>query len=176
LRHIILMLLLLVTTSGSKDPRISFEFVVPTIIQYEGFRSKAYHDSNKYVIGYGTAYHSNNRPVRRGDIITKLEAKNNMIHHIRNNIYPYIEDIYPNLTHNQKIAIISFVYNIGGPAFRKTIVYRNIKNGRFYKASVSLLRYSNCKGCRKGLLLNRRKQEKKIFNTKKDIKVINEQD
>lgn len=100
---------------------------VDFIKRYEGCSLKAYLcPAHKWTIGYGNTTYSDGTAVKEGDIITKEQADGMLIKYISDNIMPHIKDLV--LTENQKIALISLIYNIGWGAFSKSKCYKAIKD------------------------------------------------
>ena len=164
-----MILVLFITTNPiiSKQQKHISDDSISFIIQEESFRTHAYTCSaGQWTIGYGTTYYSNKSRVQKGDSITKNQAYSDMIHHLNVEVYPYIKDILHILNDNETIAITSFVYNLGGPKFKKSSVYKHLKNGDKLKASKSMLRYISCKNCNKNALLKRRLKEYNMFLNK----------
>lgn len=89
------------------------DYGINLIISFEGLNLKAYWDVNGYAIGYGTHYYPDGTAVKAGDTCTKEQAKEYMLHHIRHEVEPYINNKGLSLRQTQYDALSSFVYNIG---------------------------------------------------------------
>ena len=88
------------------------------IKKYEGFRANAYLcPAGIWTIGYGFT-NIKGKPVAKGMTITKDRADNLLNEWIETEVYPYINDLH--LYPKQKEALVSLIYNIGGPAFKKS--------------------------------------------------------
>ncbi len=99
------------------------------IKKYEGCYLSSYKcPAGVWTIGYGTTY-INGMPVCEGMTITKEEAEALLDNWIKNEVMPYISDL--NLKGKQLEAIISLVYNVGGPAFKKSKLRQAIINKDF---------------------------------------------
>ncbi len=99
------------------------------IKKYEGFKSHSYQcPSGIWTIGYGSTY-MNDEPVKKGMKITQQEAENLLHKWIEKEVLPYIKDL--TLKEKQKEALISLIYNIGGPAFQKSKLRIAIKNNDY---------------------------------------------
>ena len=80
---------------------------------YEGLRLKAYLDPvNKYTIGWGNIFnYTKNRPVQKGDVITKQEAQLFFDIHMQGIIAGLKKLLKVNINENQFNALLSWVYN-----------------------------------------------------------------
>lgn len=77
-----------------------------------------------------------------------------------------LKEIKIPLTENQKIAIASFVYNIGVSAFKNSGVFRELNNGNIDKAIQILAQYTkDDKKVEQPGLVRRRNEEIKLFYT-----------
>lgn len=86
---------------------------------FEGFEPQTYFDSAGIAtIGFGTTKFANGDKPEIGDEITEDEAEAELFHHIRQEVEPvlnkHFEDIP--LQPNQRDALASFLYNLGGDA------------------------------------------------------------
>jgi GH24 family phage-related lysozyme (muramidase) len=99
---------------------------VELIKQFEGYaeelpdgRARAYADPiygwEVPTIGYGTTKYPNGQDVRQGDVITRDQAEEYLIHHIDSTARPDLEKIptWGKMNDNQRGAIYSFAYNLG---------------------------------------------------------------
>ncbi|MGK7924075.1 MAG: glycoside hydrolase family protein [Spirulina sp.] len=66
-------------------------------------------------IGYGTTRYPDGSPVKRGDIITKAEAEEYLLHYVDKKCRIALEKIptWKQMNDNQKGALYSFAYNLG---------------------------------------------------------------
>ena len=99
------------------------------IKKYEGCYLSSYKcPAGVWTIGYGSTY-INGLPVCEGMSITKDRAETLLNEWIENEVMPYISDL--NLKGKQLEAIISLVYDVGGPAFKKSKLRQAIINKDF---------------------------------------------
>lgn len=99
------------------------------IKHWEGLRTQAYFDSvGVPTIGYGTTKYSNGDTVSIDDEITDDEAEQELFHYVRNKVEPVLTDHFSEgeLQPNQRDALASFLYNLGGnpsawPTLKKLI-------------------------------------------------------
>ncbi len=75
-------------------------------------------------------------------------------------------DVKVMLTENQRIALISFVFNIGIGAFRKSTLLKKLNAGDYDSVPSELLRwrFATVSGKKKPILLSRRNKEIMIWN------------
>lgn len=96
------------------------------IKKYEGCFLVAYKcPAGVWTIGYGNT-NVDGVPVYEGMSITQDKAEVLLSEWIENEVKPYISDL--NLKGKQLEAIISLVYNVGGPAFKKSKLRQAILN------------------------------------------------
>ena len=130
------------------------------ITEKEGFKANAYQDSGGvWTIGYGHI-----KDVKPGDKVTLEEAGDLFEEDFEKHLKP-LKAVKVPLTNNQKIALVSFAYNVGPTAFKNSTLLKKINNNDFVGAADEFDRwiYDN-KVISKGLI-NRRKDEKKLFLT-----------
>lgn len=99
------------------------------IKKWEGFRTQAYKCSAGVpTIGYGTTIYPNGQRVKMGDTCTLAQAEQYLACYLETEINHYLDVDFPNLKPNQREALQSLLYNWGYAAFRKSNLYRCIKN------------------------------------------------
>ena len=104
---------------------------IELIKEFEGYadalpdgRAKAYADPllgwDVPTIGYGTTRYPNGDKVRQGDVITKSEAEDYLIHHVDKSCRGPLEKIptWSRMNSNQRGALYSFAYNLGSGFYR----------------------------------------------------------
>lgn len=121
-------------------PHIS-ETGIRLIQEREGFRSKAYKDSaGIWTVGYGTI-EIDGLPVNKNTVITIEEANKQLLHFIANAWCSMTVWVKVPLTQYQLDALVSFVYNIGVEAFKKSTVLKLINQSKFDQAAKSILQW-----------------------------------
>ena len=142
--------------------RISKEGVA-FIASFESFVSKPYLDTGDVpTIGYGTTIYPNGKKVKMSDKpITEAEALAYKMYHIEKRCYPYIDVV---LNQNQFDAICSFVYNVGGEAFRtSTLRKKIIANAPYEEIKEQFLRWNRDNGKVVNGLTKRREKEAQLY-------------
>lgn len=101
------------------------------IKKYEGLRLKAYIcPAGVPTIGYGSTRYPDGRKIQMGDVITEKEAEQMLIHDVRKFESEVLASVTTPLNDNQLSALISFVYNVGAFAFRKSTIRKKINANR----------------------------------------------
>lgn len=123
----------------------------PLLIKaFEGFRSQTYFDSAGVpTIGFGVTTYSNGDPVMPGDEITEDEAEAELFHHIRNEVEPVMNLHFENLPlqPNQRDALASFLYNLGGDSNKWPSLKKAIEKGKSdAKIADQWMRYTRAGG------------------------------
>lgn len=111
----------------------NIKYNLDIIKRFEGFSYLSYfatpHEKEKGIctIGYGST-HINGNPVKMGQQITKEDASVCLENELYR-IYGLIKnDIKVDLNNNQANAILSFVYNVGVSAFKKSTLLKKINS------------------------------------------------
>jgi lysozyme len=133
---------------------------VEMIKESEGLRMKAYlpTPNDVWTIGYG-----HTKTAKPGMTITTKEATRLLYQDLA-----WVEDVVNDavkvpLTQNQYDALCSFVYNVGGGAFRKSTLLRLLNKGDYKGAADQFLRWNKQKGKVLRGLTRRRGEERSLF-------------
>lgn len=143
----------------------------------EGCNLNAYKDTKGiWTIGYGHTGKVDGKEVTAGMKITQEKAEELYREDVREHALP-LKDIKIPLSDNEKVALTSFIYNIGGPEFRRSTTYKKLLIGDKKGAADAMLKYcketqtKNINGkpvkqkiFRQGLY-NRRVRERNLFLT-----------
>ena len=137
----------------------------------EGLRLNAYKDiAGVMTIGYGHTGKVNGKPITEGMRITKEKAEELYRKDFETHIQP-LKEIKVPLTSNQKIALSSFIYNVGGKRFKDSNLLKKLNKGDYQGAANEFDIYIKARNPKTGLLeqnkglINRRKKEKELFLT-----------
>ena len=126
----------------------------------EDFRADAYKDTGGvWTIGYG---HIKN--VKQGDKITKQEAERLYTEDFKEHIKPLNEVKVP-LSDNEKIALASFIYNVGPSAFKTSTLLKKLNAGDKKGAAQEFKKWIYDNGKIQKGLVNRRNREMNLFLT-----------
>ena len=133
------------------------------IIKKEGFDANAYQDSGGvWTIGYG---HTKN--VKQGDVVTRAQAEELFWEDFKEHVIP-LEKVKVPLSENQKVALASFIFNVGPTAFKDSTLLKKLNKKDIKGAADEFDRWILDNGVvQKGLII-RRKEEKELFLTPDD--------
>ena len=131
--------------------------------QWEGFKAQAYKDTGGvWTIGFGTIKWKG-LPVGQGMTITEKEAELALQEDLAWAQTAVNQLVRVSLTQNMFDALVSFVYNIGETAFRKSTLLRLLNNGSYTEAAKQFERWKFDNGKVIQGLLNRREAERALF-------------
>lgn len=126
----------------------------------EGLRLTAYIDTGGvWTIGYG---HTGSN-VREGLTIPLSEAERLLTRDLRVAEGHVNDAVKVKLTQNQFDALVSFVYNVGGGAFRSSTLLKLLNAGDYDGAANQLPRWNKDNGKVVNGLTNRRREERELF-------------
>lgn len=131
------------------------------IKQFEGCHLKAYKDAvGVWTIGWGTT----GPGIQEGLSISQHTADMMLKAHIQD-IALDLTDILgvQKLNQHQFDALISFIYNIGIGAFKKSTMLKLIKSYKMAEAALEFERWTKAGGRELPGLVKRRKAEKRLF-------------
>lgn len=131
-----------------------------SIKQWEGLRTKAYQDTGGvWTIGYGhTAAAGLPKPYK--DLkITEEKAEEILINDLALYEKAVETSVTVKLSDNQFSALVSFCYNIGISAFKKSTLLKKLNKGDYSAVPSELMKWVNDGGKRVQGLVNRRSAE-----------------
>ena len=97
------------------------------IRKYEGLKLKAYKcPAGVWTIGFGATFYENGTKVKEGDVITRDRADNLLFFMAQKFLAAIRPMITAKLTANQESALLSFAYNVGTEAFRRSTLLRKV--------------------------------------------------
>lgn len=142
--------------------RWSLMWAARFVAKWEGFLADAYLDTIAspaiYTIGYG---HTGG--VHAGDHVTKRQALRLLTKDLRFAAHAVRENIHVKLAVRQRIALISLVFNCGPGAVSGSELQAKLNAGNFKGAAEEFLEWSHAGGVVVEGLLNRRREEKWMF-------------
>ena len=135
--------------------------------EFEGFRSKAYIDSDGTpVIGYGMSI-IKGRIVRMGDYITQADAELALSIKLKQIQQQILSAAVVKLNSNQLAALTSFAFNVGFESLEKSTLLRELNSGDYLGAANEFPRWN--KADMRGRLITlsglikRRQAERAVF-------------
>ncbi|MES2637423.1 MAG: lysozyme [Pseudomonadota bacterium] len=127
---------------------------------WEGFKADVYLDAGgKATIGYGHLI----LPHESFGKITESEAVRILVKDLSSAENSVNNAVKVPLTQNQYDALVSFVFNVGGGAFRRSTLLKKINSGELAAAKTEFLKWVNAGGKRVQGLVNRRVADAKLF-------------
>ena len=138
------------------------------IKKYEGLKLNAYIcPAGVATIGFGSTFYPDGRRVKLGDKITLQEAESILLHDIKRFEKEVRNSVKIEITDNQLSALISFVYNVGASAFRKSTLLRKVNaNPTDLSIHNEFMRWTRAGGKVLPGLVKRRAEESKLYFTK----------
>ena len=138
----------------------------------EEIRSDAYYPTKNDVltIGYGHTKEVDGKPITLGMKITKEKAEELYRKDFEEHIAP-LKNVEVPLTSNQKIALASFLFNLGPNILSGSELLKKLNAGDYKGASDEMDKYNKQRNKKTGEfevvrgLVNRRASEKKLFFT-----------
>lgn len=136
------------------------------IKKWEGMKLTAYQDvAGIWTIGVGTIKYPNGVRVRKGDTCTENQA----LAYLKNDC-KWVDrcldtSIKVPVTQNQFDALASFVYNLGETTLKNSTLLKLLNDKEYSAAADQLLLFVNAGGKYREGLMNRRKDERKLFLT-----------
>ncbi|MGK7949868.1 MAG: lysozyme [Xenococcaceae cyanobacterium] len=132
---------------------------IDLIKRWEGYRSIAYLcPANVWTIGYG-----HTATVKPGMCINQVEAEELLKSDLRRFENAISNLVRVPLTQAQFDALVSFTFNVGVYAFKKSTLLRLVNQGDFLGAAKQFGRWVNANGKKLPGLVKRREEEKKLF-------------
>ena len=132
---------------------------IDLIKRWEGFRSNAYLcPGNVWTIGYG---HTKN--VYQGMCISKEQAQQLLKEDLKYFEASVSQLVTVKLSQAQFDALVSFTFNVGVGAFKKSTLLRLVNQGSFKSAANEFGRWVNANRKKLPGLVKRREDEKRLF-------------
>jgi lysozyme len=134
------------------------------IKEFEGFRATAYIcPAGVVTVGYGTT-RIQGKAVQLGTTITTDEADMLLEEDLKSFEDAVNQNVREEISQNQFDALVAFVYNVGAGNFKKSTLLKKINAGEFNQAADEFLKWNKAGGKVLTGLLNRRKDEAKLYD------------
>jgi lysozyme len=142
---------------------------VELIKEFEGLRLRAYLcPAGVATIGYGTTIYPTGRKVQLGDTCTEGQAEQFLRHDLRAFEREVERMVRVPVNPNEYSALVSFAYNLGAEALRKSTLMRLLNAHNYAGAAEQFARWTYAGGKSLPGLVRRRAAERALF-TKTDI-------
>ena len=137
---------------------------VKLVCEFEGFRAAAYRDPvGVLTVGYGHTGRAGPPAVAAGMRVTRVEARRILVRDLARFAAGVRTSLRVTLNDNQFSALVSFAYNVGLPAFRKSSVLAAVNRGAFASIPRRLALWVNAGGTVLPGLVRRRAAEAALF-------------
>lgn len=145
----------------SKVKKIS----MPFIERFEGKKLKAYLcPAGVWTIGIGSTEN-----VKKGMIISDVDAYIRLENDIEKILKLINGVIKVPIIDNQAAALVSFIYNVGGGAFKKSTLLKLLNKGQYDAVPAQLMRWNRAGGKVLPGLTRRRAEEAALWSRRNDI-------
>ncbi|USE78818.1 lysozyme [Cupriavidus gilardii] len=131
---------------------------VPLVAAFEGLRQTAYLDP----VGIPTACFGATKGVRLGQVYTREQCDDLLAKDLLEANAGVDSCVHVPLTEGQRIALVSFTYNVGRGAFCGSTLVRKLNARDYVGACNELPRWVYAKGVKLPGLVNRREQERAL--------------
>ena len=132
--------------------------------QFEGLRLESYLDSaGIYTIGFGTIKYPDGSKVKKGDKITKSQAKEYILHDLKEFESTVNTAVNVPLSQSQYDALVSLSYNIGSAAFKNSTLLKKLNNSDYKEAAEQFLVWNKVNSKKIQGLVKRREAEHNLF-------------
>ncbi len=134
---------------------------IDAIKRFEGFSPVPYPDAQGFSIGYGHF-------ILPGENLTKIDraqAETLLRQDARTASDAVNQFVGVPLTQNQFDALVSFAYNVGVTAFKKSTLLRELNAGNYTSAAAQFARWNKSQGATLAALTQRRAAEARLFLT-----------
>lgn len=152
--------LLSLPMSTVKQPPITAN-TLAIIRQEEGLRLTPYRDGDGYSIGYG--HYLGTKASAPGTRITTAQAETYLMQDATDAAETIRKYVRVPLGQNQFDALVSFVFNVGAPAFIRSTLLRRLNEKNFPAASEQFRRWVYQGSTVLQALVSRRSREKSLF-------------
>lgn len=137
------------------------------IADFEGLRLKAYPDpgtgNEPWTIGYGTTVYPDGRKVKKGDVITQVQALDYLKQDVKKFATSVTQVVTVPLNQNRFDALVSFTYNLGASALARSSLLRKLNAREYEAAAAEFDKWVYAGGRILPGLVNRRKAERDLF-------------
>jgi lysozyme len=132
------------------------------IKEYEGYEAHAYLDTG----GVWTCGYGHTRGVTQGVTCTPAQAEKWLEDDLASAVIDVCKLVKVPLTDNQFAALVSFTFNLGGPALAKSTLLRELNSGNYEAVPTQLKFWVFDNGKRLKGLERRRAAEANLWNIK----------
>lgn len=137
---------------------------IELVKSYEGLQLKAYLcPANVWTIGYGNTFYEDGTKVKEGDEIT-VERAEELLEFVYDKFeFEVVEMLKVHITENQLGALVSFAFNLGSGALKKSTLLKLVNVQDFSGAADEFLKWTRAGGKVLNGLVRRRSAERDLF-------------
>ncbi len=138
-----------------------YKIAVDLIAEFEGFEPKPYKcPAGVWTIGYGQTQ----GVTAKSKPVTEKQARERLYYDVTKVFAPQLDGLLEvKLTDEQYAALLSFTYNLGAGALRKSTLLRMVNQRRWDSAKLQFYRWVFAGGRKLNGLIRRRKREAELF-------------
>lgn len=137
---------------------------IELVKSYEGLQLKAYLcPANVWTIGYGNTFYEDGTKVQEGDVITRERAEELLEFVYDKFEFEVVEMVKVPITENQLGALVSFAFNLGSGALKKSTLLKLVNVQDFSGAADEFLKWTRAGGKVLNGLVRRRSAERDLF-------------
>lgn len=134
------------------------------IKQWEGLRTTAYKDvAGIWTIGYGHTAAAGEPKPKAGMKITEKRATEILMSDLGQYEQAVEDAVKVDINDNQFAALVSFTYNVGIGAFKKSTLLKKLNKGDYDSVPTEIMKWTKAGGKRVQGLVNRRRAEGAIW-------------
>ncbi|CAM1656292.1 Glycoside hydrolase [Bartonella choladocola] len=143
--------------------------------QWEGLETEAYRDAGGvWTIGYGHTAAAGTPVPHVGMVITEAEAESILLKDLAQYEAAVENNVNVKLNDNEFAALVSFSFNVGINAFKKSTLLKKLNSGNYEAVPSELMKWVKAGGKKVQGLVNRRRAEGYLwmegaFVTSKDV-------
>jgi lysozyme len=127
-------------------------------------RLKAYLDTGGVpTIGWGTTAYPDGKKVKMGDVCTKEQADEWLIHDVDSSVKSISKLVKVKISQSMFDALVSFVYNLGAGKLSSSTLLKLLNAGKFEEAAAQFARWKFDNGQVQPGLVKRRSAEEALF-------------
>ena len=128
--------------------------------QWEGLKTKAYKDAGGvWTIGYGHTAAAGTPAPHQGMVITEADAESILLKDLTQYEAAVENNVNVKLNDNEFAALVSFAFNVGIGAFKKSTLLKKLNKGNYDAVPTELMKWTKAGGKKLQGLVNRRRAE-----------------
>jgi lysozyme len=141
------------------------KIAIDIIKKFEGCKLASYKcQAGIYTIGYGSTFYENGSKVNSGDSISQQRAESLLLTTVTKFASEVNKIVKSNVNNNQRSALISFAFNLGVGALKKSTLLKLVNaNPNDPQIAHEFMKWVNAGGKPSNGLINRRRAELHLY-------------